>query len=106
MSQAVLGKAIGISPQQVQKYETGTNRIGSSRLYQFSQELNVPISYFFDGLPAKISGRQGLARDKGFEGDPLAKRETHQFVRANYNLPNPHLRNQVRRLVKALAGPD
>ena len=108
MSQTELGNALNLSFQQVQKYENGTNRISSSRLHQISQVLDVPISYFFDDLPAEISGKRapGLAKGTGFEGDPLAKLETHQLVRAYYRIPNPHLRNQVRKLVKALAGPN
>ena len=107
MSQTKLGEALNLSFQQVRKYEIGTNRIGSSRLYQMSKVLDVPISYFFDELPAEISGKRapGLAKGTGFEGDPLAKLETLQLVRAYYRIPDPHLRNQVRKLVKALAGP-
>ena len=73
-----------------------------------SKVLDVPISYFFDDMPAEISGKRapGLAKGTGFEGDPLAKLETHQLVRAYYRIPNPHLRNVVRKLVKSLAGPD
>ena len=108
MSQSKLGNALNLSYQQVQKYEIGTNRIGSSRLYQLSKMLDVPISYFFDDMPAEISGKRalGLAKGTGFEGDPLAKLETRRLVRAYYRIPNPHLRNQVRKLVKALAGPN
>ena len=108
MSQSKLGEALNLTFQQVQKYEKGTNRIGSSRLYQLSKVLDVPISYFFDDMPAEISEKRatGLAEGTGFEGDPLAQQETRQLVRAYYRIPNPHLRNQVRRLVKALAGPN
>ena len=108
MNQTKLGNALNLSFQQVQKYENGTNRIGSSRLYQLSKVLDVPISYFFDDLPAEISGKRapGLAKSTGFEGDPLAKLETLQLVRAYYRIPNPHLRNRVRKLVKSLAGPN
>ncbi len=108
MSQTKLGEALNISFQQVQNYEKGTNRIGSSRLYQLSKVLDVPISYFFDDLPAEISGNRvpGLAKRAGFEGDPLIQQETHELVGAYYRIPNPHLRNQVRKLVKALAGPN
>ena len=94
--------------QQVHNIEQGTNRIGSGRLYQLSQVLDVPISYFFDDMPVDISGKRapGLAKGAGFEGDPLAQQETRQLVRAYYRIPNPHLRIQVRKLVKALAGPN
>ncbi len=107
MSQTKLGKAISLTFQQVQKYERGTNRIGSSRLYQLSKVLDVPISYFFDDMPAEISGKRapGLAKGTAFEGDPLAKLETHEFVRAYYRIAQPKLRNRVFKLVKALAGP-
>ncbi len=108
MSQAKLGDALNLTFQQVQKYEKGTNRISASRLYQMSEVFDVPISYFFDDMPAEISGKRapGLAKGAGFEGDPLAKLETHQLVRAYCRISNPHLRDRVRKLVKALAGPN
>lgn len=74
MSQTELGKQLGVTFQQVQKYERGTNRIGSSRLHMMSQALNVPVAYFFDGLDQikederdpldslRIRGRQALDR--------------------------------------------
>ena len=106
MSQSKLGEALNVTFQQVQKYEKGKNRISASRLYQISQTLDVPISYFFDELPDNISGPKapGLAKGGGFEGDPLAKQETLQLVNAYYRLPSLELRNSVRKLVKALAG--
>ena len=109
MSQDKLGKAINLTFQQVQKYERGTNRIGSSRLYQLSQVLDIPVSYFFDDLPAEISGHKapGLADIKvaGFEGDPLIKRETLELVRAYYRITDPSVRKRVFELVKAVAKP-
>ena len=104
MSLPKLGKVISLSFQQVHKYEMGTNRISASRLYQMSKVLGVPISYFFDDLPAEISGKQSLA--KGFEGDPTAQLETHQLVRVYHRIAEPKLRNRVLSLVKALAGPS
>ena len=109
MSQEKLGKAINLTFQQVQKYERGTNRIGSSRLYQLSQVLDIPVSYFFDGLPSEFSGLKapGLADVKitSFEGDPLVKRETLELVRAYYRITNPSVRKRVFELVKAVAKP-
>ena len=106
MSQSKLGEALNVTFQQVQKYEKGKNRISASRLYQISQTLDVPISYFFDELPDNISGQKapGLAKGESFEGDPLAKREALDLVSAYYRLPSLELRNTVRKLVKALAG--
>ena len=106
MSQSKLAEALNVTFQQVQKYEKGVNRISASRLYQISQTLDVPISYFFDELPDNISGQKapGLAKGESFEGDPLAKREALDLVSAYYRLPSLELRNTVRKLVKALAG--
>ena len=106
MSQSKLGEALNVIFQQVQKYEKGKNRISASRLYQISQTLDVPISYFFDELPDNISGPKapGLAKGESFEGDPLAKQEVLNLVSAYYRLPSLELRNTVRKLVKSLAG--
>ena len=109
MSQEKLGKAVNLTFQQVQKYERGTNRIGSSRLYQLSQVLDISVSYFFDGLPSEFSGLKapGLADVKiaSFEGDPLVKRETLELVRAYYRITDPSVRKRVFELVKAVAKP-
>ena len=59
MSQTVLGDLIGLTFQQVQKYERGANRIGASRLFELSQVLDVPVSFFFDDMPEEIAGRPG-----------------------------------------------
>ncbi len=107
LSQSKLGKAINTTFQQVQKYERGMNRISSSRLYQIAEVLDVPIPYFFDDLPANISGRKtpGLAdvERAPFEGDPMASQETLKLVRAYYRIQSPLLRQRLRELVKALS---
>ena len=109
MSQEKLGKAINLTFQQVQKYERGTNRIGSSRLYQLSQVLDIPVSYFFDDLPIEITARKspGLTDVKvaSFQGDPLVKRETLELVRAYYRITDPSVRRRIFELVKAVAKP-
>ena len=79
MSQERLGEALGLTFQQVQKYERGVNRIGASRLFDLSRVLDVPISFFFDDLPSSVSGSQGFAnRVAGFaeaqEGFPCLPR--------------------------------
>jgi transcriptional regulator with XRE-family HTH domain len=66
MSQTELGDAVGITFQQIQKYEKGSNRIGSSRLQQLADTLDVPVSYFFEGLPGNGSGRKKDERDEAF----------------------------------------
>ncbi len=108
MSQEKLGQAVGLTFQQIQKYERGTNRIGSSRLYQFSQILDVPVSFFFDDMPAEVAGRApglGEGSTDAFETDKLARRETLELVRAYYRIPDPGVRKRVFELVKAVAGP-
>ena len=97
MSQEKLGEAIGLTFQQVQKYERGANRIGASRLFELSKVLDVPVSYFFDDMASEVAGTSrgyasaGFAEDGGpaYEADPLAKRETLELVRAYYRIRNP-----------------
>ena len=114
MSQEMLGEAIGITFQQVQKYERGANRIGSSRLYDLARVLDVPITYFFDAIPSSAQAQSPLNVIKGTmiemaEGstaspDPMAKRETLDLVRAYYSIPDPQIRRRVYELAKALGG--
>jgi len=110
MTQEHLGASVGLTFQQIQKYERGANRIGSSRLLQFGEILGVPVSFFFDELPNDIKTREGqfaraLAEDpQEFEPDPLAKRETLELVRAYYRIPDPKARKRLFELIKAVAG--
>src|SRR5579863_10458076 len=95
MSQERLGEAIGLTFQQVQKYERGANRVGASRLFDLARVLDVPVSFFFDEMPdnvSKLSPRQigsdggGGEIDDPAEADPLTKRETLELVRAYYRI--------------------
>jgi len=113
MSQERLGEAVGLTFQQIQKYERGANRIGASRLYELSTLLDVPIGYFFDDLPDELQtheGRfsRGLA-DQGqapLENDPLTRRETLELVRAYYKIADPSVRKRMFELTKSLARMD
>ena len=69
MSQEKLGSAISLTFQQVQKYERGTNRVGSSRLYQLAKVLNVPVSFFFDDMAAAVAGAKPGFGETGTIGD-------------------------------------
>ena len=113
MSQTKLGDAVGLTFQQIQKYERGSNRIGSSRLFEFAKVLDVPVSYFFDEMPANaLSGRPMSGRGrKGFgeagtpfehEKDPLIKRETLELVRAYYKIREDRIRKRIFEMVKAV----
>ena len=106
MSQQKLGQALRLTFQQVQKYERGVNRIGSSRLYHLSQILDVPVSFFFDDMPPLESGAMPGLRDGAadpFEKDPLVKRETLELVRAYYRITDPGARKRLFELTKAIA---
>jgi transcriptional regulator with XRE-family HTH domain len=117
MSQERLGDALGLTFQQVQKYERGVNRVGASRLFDISRVLDVPISYFFDDMPegmqdTPLSGPRG--RMYGFADQPqepfssgvddnLTKRETLELVRAYYRIGDPAMRKRMFDLMKSLA---
>ncbi len=108
LSQEVVGNAIGVTFQQIQKYERGVNRIGSSRLYEFSKILTVPVSYFFDDMEktASTSNAQntGVAEDAApFEHEKMSSRETLEMMRAYYRISDPRVRKRVFELVKSLA---
>lgn len=113
MSQEKLGDALGLTFQQVQKYERGVNRIGASRLFDLARVLDVPIGFFFDDLPAEMGGNTvvrnrsavfGFAETpEGIEDDTMNKRETLELVRAYYRITEPAVRKRVFDLIKSLA---
>jgi len=105
MSQDKLGKALSLTFQQIQKYERGANRIGSSRLYKLSQILDVPISFFFDDMPPEVTGKAMGMSEGGkqtFEVNQLSRRETLELVRAYYKIKDPVVRKKLFEMVKAL----
>jgi len=110
LSQEKLGEAIGLTFQQVQKYERGANRVGSSRLFDLSRVLDVPIAYFFDEMPDNIQDKSpsrlmGLAHPPTveYEPDPMARRETLELVRAYYRISEPAVRKRLFDLIKSIA---
>ena len=117
MSQERLGEALGLTFQQVQKYERGVNRIGASRLFDLARVLDVPIGFFFDDMPDSVGGTPGgLPRraagggfadaQDGFEDDTLHRRETLELVRAYYRITDPAVRKRVFDLIKSLTPPE
>lgn len=108
-SQEKLAKAVDVTFQQVQKYEKGMNRISASRLYQFSQVLNVPISYFFDEFAMKdsyIADLPGLAdnEQEALQGsDIFDRKETIELIRTYYSIGDTKLRKDLYRLIKSMA---
>jgi len=105
LSQEKLGDALGLTFQQVQKYERGANRVGSSRLYEISRILDVPVSFFFEEMTGDVSnaGAAVAQADEGAQRDPLAKRETLDLVRAYYRIGDPRVRKRVFELMKSIA---
>lgn len=109
LSQEKLGDALGLTFQQVQKYERGANRMGASRLHQMGQILDVPVSFFFDEMTPAALTRSTQFRPTETAGgddrerDPMAKRETLELVRAYYRISDPRLRKRVFELTKAAA---
>ncbi len=109
MSQTTLSEDIGLTFQQMQKYERGANRISASRLFDLSRVLDVPIQYFFDDMPAAVTARSPANKKRGrantppsYEPDPMAKRETLELVRAYYKIADPEIRKPLYELAKAL----
>ena len=112
LSQEKLGDAVGLTFQQIQKYERGANRIGASRIFEFAGILEVPVSFLFDDMPPELRTHEGRfaagMRDDGdgFEKDPLARRETLELVRAYYKIDSPKVRKRLFEMVKAIAKMD
>ncbi len=105
MSQEKLGEAVGLTFQQIQKYERGANRIGASRLYEFSRILDVPVSFFFDDMPSEVEQVEP-GTDTTMEKDPLAQRETLELVRAYYRIDDAYVRKRIFELTKTLGGAE
>ncbi|ANP88090.1 helix-turn-helix domain-containing protein [Rhizobium leguminosarum] len=105
MSQEKLGESLGITFQQIQKYEKGTNRVGASRLQNISNILNVPVSFFFEDAPGEHSSASGgmEASSSNYVVDFLSSSEGLQLNRAFVKISDPKVRRKVVELVKALA---
>lgn len=115
MSQEQLGKASGLTFQQIQKYERGVNRMGASRLYQIAQILGISVSWFFEEMQtpaANDPNAPGLSDNvqDNLEGTPqndnqiLQRRETLELIRAYYRITDPKQRRKVYDLIKSMAG--
>ncbi len=101
MNQSAIAEALGLTFQQVQKYERGIDRISASKLWNLTQILDVPVSYFYDDMPADQAGP--APSGNGQEPDVLLKRETLELVRAYHRITDHKARHQILKMVKALA---
>ncbi|HYG86463.1 MAG TPA: helix-turn-helix transcriptional regulator [Azospirillum sp.] len=100
LSQSELGKALGLTFQQVQKYERGANRVSASTLHRMAGILDVPVSFFFDDLPDDLKLPPPVGHDA-----PLYRRESLELLRSYHAIPDP-IRKQVYELIKALKRED
>lgn len=109
MSQEKLGEALGLTFQQVQKYERGTNRIGASRLLDIARVLDVPVSFFYDDLPADLAvnlrppGLSEAQAEYKTSEDPMLRQETLELIRNYYRIKSDAVRTRLFDLIKGMA---
>ena len=112
MTQTGLGDVLGLSFQQMQKYERGTNRISAGRLYDMARVLDVPIEYLFEDLPPTVTtdsptkGRDPANKSVRYELDPVVTRETLELARAFYKIEDADVRKRVVELFEALGAAE
>ncbi len=111
MSQERLGENLGLTFQQVQKYEKGVNRIGASRLFDLAHVLGVPIQFFYENMPASVSGlvaAPGMAEQGGdtYVADFLSSRDSIELNKAFARITDPRVRRSIVDMVKSVAGED
>ena len=105
MTQTDLADTMGLTFQQVQKYENGMNRISASRLYGLSQVFDVTVEYFFEDMPPDVAGispakgRGKVKKLPSYEPDPMTTQETMKFVRSYYSIDDANVRKQVYELI-------
>jgi transcriptional regulator with XRE-family HTH domain len=110
LSQETLGAAEGLTFQQIQEYERGSNRIGTSRLYQCAEFLNLTGYFFFEEIPDEIKSlecvyKKGMmdSEQSDIDVDPLGCRKRIELVENNYHIPDPQVRRNIYELKKTLA---
>lgn len=102
LSQTEVANSLGVTFQQVQKYERGTNRVGASRLYDLSRILGVQVQFFFEGLENQPSA----AEDEGDNIVHLLKPDTVELVEAYYKVDNPQVRRQILSTIRSISFGD
>ena len=108
ISQTKLGDAIGVTFQQVQKYENGTNRIGASNLFKISKTLSVEVAFFFEGLDADEEAAKELAglsegSQTKFDVDPMSSREAIELMHNYFRVKDKNIKKKLSQLVKTMA---
>jgi transcriptional regulator with XRE-family HTH domain len=111
ISQTKLGQAIGVTFQQIQKYESGTNRVGASNLYKIAKALGVDVSFFFEGLMPQYAEERtsmpayGMAEAPApaFEFNPMNSREAFELMHNYFRIPDPTVRKRLFQLIRVLS---
>ena len=106
LSQTKLGEAIGVTFQQVQKYENGTNRIGASNLFKIAKTLGVEVAYFFEGVQEiadSILTDSSEVPVTGIKDDPLTSRDAIELMHNYYRVKDVNVRKRLAQFVKTLA---
>jgi transcriptional regulator with XRE-family HTH domain len=101
ISQEQLADMLGLTFQQVQKYERGTNRVSASRLFQLARALDTPITWFFEDIESDRAARDKAAESE--DGDPMSRRETLELVRVYSRIDDRKVRKKLYEMAKALA---
>jgi transcriptional regulator with XRE-family HTH domain len=104
MSQETLAEALGLTFQQVQKYEKGSNRVGASRLQRISEVLQVPVSFFFEGLASKATGKERGTEALDYVADFVASSDGLALIRSFSKIKNAKLRRSIIDLVERAGG--
>ena len=110
LSQTNLGQAIGVTFQQIQKYENGANRIGASNLFKIAKALGVEVAFFFEAMPDATAKAGSLPRGRGFaerrppefESDPMSSREAIELMHNYFRISDPVVRKRLFQFVKSL----
>lgn len=109
MSQTKLGQAIGVTFQQIQKYESGTNRVGASNLFKIAKALSVEVSFFFEGLSGDLMAPPEFALGLSDQPaaplsmDPMSSREAFELMHNYFRIADPTVRKRLFQLVRVLA---
>ncbi|MBV8071976.1 MAG: helix-turn-helix transcriptional regulator [Acidobacteriaceae bacterium] len=111
LSQERVAELLGVTFQQVQKYERGANRVSASRLLDLSRVLNVPITFFFDDMPSSPASAYGGSHPAGIAAEAcseelLSRRETLELVRAYCRIGNASIRKAAFELIKSMSSPE
>ena len=103
MSQENLAEILGVTFQQVQKYEKGINRVSASRLYEIAKALNVKVSFFFEGVEQGEDAYGFAENSDEYAAEDVKNRESMSLLRAYYQISDPKIRKKALELIKSLA---